>query len=228
MMILYQYYNADLLDIPKGANEEVSVYIDDAILMATAKNFKETHEILMDMMTREGGAIDWSNKHNLKFEYSKLALIDFAHRNSKKPQPNRMLPNVTLEPSHNTKYLGVYMDQHLAWNMHVAYTLKKGENWSSQVRCVVAPSWGLTAKHAHKMYCSVAIPRILCMADVWGALKPIEGLVAHKKGTAIAKLMLHHGRDVHPTWVKSFTETLGSGFGVLSTREKSEEDFDSY
>ena len=40
--------------------------------------------------------------------------------------------------------------------------------------------------------------------------------------------MLRHGRDVHPTWVKSFTETLGSGFGVLSTRAKSEEDFDSY
>ena len=40
--------------------------------------------------------------------------------------------------------------------------------------------------------------------------------------------MLRHGRGVHPTWVKSFTETLGSGFGVLSTRAKSEEDFDSY
>ena len=28
-------------------------------------------------------------------------------------------------------------------------------------------------------------------------------------------LLLHHGRDIHPTWVKSFTETLsnkGLGF----------------
>ena len=40
--------------------------------------------------------------------------------------------------------------------------------------------------------------------------------------------LLCHSRDVHPTWVKSFTETLGSGSGVLSTRAKSEEDFDSY
>ena len=40
--------------------------------------------------------------------------------------------------------------------------------------------------------------------------------------------VLCHGRDIHLTWVKSFTKTLGSGFRVLSTRAKSEEDFDSY
>ena len=188
-MILYQYYNADLLDIPKGDKEAASAYVDDAILVATAKDFEKTHEVLADMMTREGGAVDWSNKHNSRFELSKLALIDFAHRNSKKPRPNLTLPNVTLEPSHNTKYLGVYIDQHLAWNIHVAYTLKKGAKWSSQIRRVVAPSWGLTPKHARKMYCSVAIPRILYAADVWGVPKPIEGLATHKgTSTAIAKL----------------------------------------
>ena len=41
--------------------------------------------------------------------------------------------------------------------------------------------------------------------------------------------MLRHGRDVHPTWVKLSTETLSNtGSGVLSTRAKSKEDFDSY
>ena len=93
-MILYQYYNADLLDIPTGANETASAYVDDAILVATAKDFKKTHDILADMMTRAGGAVEWSNKHNSKFEFSKLALIDFAHRNSKKPHLNLTLPNV--------------------------------------------------------------------------------------------------------------------------------------
>ena len=41
--------------------------------------------------------------------------------------------------------------------------------------------------------------------------------------------LLCHGRDVHPTWVKSITETLSNkGSGFCSTRAKSEEDFDSY
>ena len=82
------------------------------------------------------------------------------------------------------------MDQHLAWNTHIAHILKKGANWSSQIRQAVAPSWELTLKYAHKMYCSVAIPRILYMADVWGVPKPLEGLAAHKKGTSMAIMKL--------------------------------------
>jgi Reverse transcriptase (RNA-dependent DNA polymerase) len=83
-MILYQYYNADLVDIPQGPSEAAAAYIDDAILVATAKDFPSAHEMLADMMTRSGGAIEWSNKHNSRFEFSKLALIDFAHQNNKK------------------------------------------------------------------------------------------------------------------------------------------------
>ena len=41
--------------------------------------------------------------------------------------------------------------------------------------------------------------------------------------------VLRHGRDVHPTWVKSSIETLSNTrVWVLSARAKSEEDFDSY
>ena len=41
--------------------------------------------------------------------------------------------------------------------------------------------------------------------------------------------VLRHSRDIHLTWVKSSIETLSNkGLGVLSTRAKSEEDFDSY
>ena len=42
-------------------------------------------------------------------------------------------------------------------------------------------------------------------------------------------VLLRHGRDIHPMWVKLFTETLRSGFlRFCSTRAKSKEDFDSY
>ena len=48
-------------------------------------------------------------------------------------------------------------------------------------------------------------------------------------GTPHEIIVLCHGRDIHPTWVKSFTKTLRSGFlRFCSTRAKSKEDFDSY
>jgi hypothetical protein len=112
-MALYQYYNAGLLDILKDLNEAAAAYVDDAILITTASNFDQAHEILADMMKRLGGAIEWLNRHNSRFEFSKLVLTDFAHRNSKKLCCSLTLPSSIVEPLYSTKYLGVYMDQHL-------------------------------------------------------------------------------------------------------------------
>ena len=132
-MILYQYYNVDILDVPSSDHESASAYIDDAILVATAKDFTRTHDILADMMKRKGRAIEWSTKHNSKFEFSKLALIDFAHRNCKKEDPNLEISDITITPTQSTKYLGVFLDQHLSWNTHTAHTIKKGADWSSRI-----------------------------------------------------------------------------------------------
>ena len=46
--------------------------------------------------------------------------------------------------------------------------------------------WGLTPKHAQKMYSSVAIPRILYAVDVWGIPKALEETKPHKRSTNTA------------------------------------------
>src|ERR1700677_2147742 len=135
--------------------------VDDTILIATGSDFTETHNILQSMMTREKGAIEWSNDNNSKFEFSKLALIDFTHCNSKKERTLLTLLNMTLTPTANTKYLGVFLNQHLDWSTHRNYAVEKGTKWTAQIRCAAAPSWGLTPKHARQLYISVAILRIL-------------------------------------------------------------------
>ena len=105
-MILYQYYNADILDIPAQTNETSIAYVDDALIMAIAPDFEATHRTLLNMMTRPGGIYDWSKTHNSLLEHSKLALINFAHRNNNKERPNLALPNINITPSNSIKYLG--------------------------------------------------------------------------------------------------------------------------
>lgn len=62
-MALYQFYNADLIEIPKEEEgKSAGVYINDAIIATTADSFKEAHEKLKNMMTRKGGAMDWAKK----------------------------------------------------------------------------------------------------------------------------------------------------------------------
>jgi hypothetical protein len=180
-MILYQYYNADLLDIPDNNNESVMAYVDDTILIATGSNFTETHKTLLDMMMCKGGAIDWSDEHHSHFEFSKLALMDFTHCNSKKERPPLKLLNTSLTPVTSAKYLGVHFDQHLEWGAQHDSTLEKGTKWAAQIRRVAAPSWGLTPKHARQVYISIAIPRILYTVDVWGS-QVKHGLTPNKTG----------------------------------------------
>ena len=46
-------------------------------------------------MTRAEGAVDWSK--NPKFKFSKLVLMDIAHRNGRKTHPMLTLPNISIE-----------------------------------------------------------------------------------------------------------------------------------
>ena len=166
-MVLYQFYNADILDIPTLSNESAIAYVDDALILATAKDFAATHNTLANMMTREGGIYNWSKTHNSPLEHSKIALIDFAHRNNNKERMNLTLPNIMITPSSSTKYLGVIIDQHLNWKAQHAYAIDKGTKWASQIRRVARPSWGITPNYARRLYIGVALPRILYGAEVW-------------------------------------------------------------
>ena len=172
-MALYQYYNADILDIPSTTQESAEAYVDDAILIATAKTFEEAHSQLAEMMTRPGGMIEWSERHNSSIEYSKLALIDFAHPGVKKPRTPLILPEITIEPSQSAKYLGIVLDQNLNWKSQLAHVRGKGSKWAMQIRRLTRPTWGLTPKGARKLYVSVALPRIMYGIDVW--CTPIHG-----------------------------------------------------
>ena len=139
-MVLYQYYNVDPLDIPSRKNEDALAYVDDTILVATAETFTEAHTMLADMMTREGGASEWSRTHNSPLEYTKLVLIDFAHRSSSKARTVLHLSQRQIEPSTSTKYLGIIVDQSLRWKVQQAYAVGKGKKWAAQIRRLARPT----------------------------------------------------------------------------------------
>jgi hypothetical protein len=150
-MVLYQFYNADLLDIPRDKSEDALAYVDDTILVATAESFHEAHSKLESMMSREGGVSKWSKTHNSPLEFSKLALIDFAHRSSPKAKATLQLPQRQIEPSTSAKYLGVILDQNLTWKTHQAYAVEKGTKWAAQIRRIARPAWGITPKYARRL-----------------------------------------------------------------------------
>ena len=67
-MILYAYYNADLIDIARGKYELSTGFIDDCTFVATADTLIKAHTILKNMMERTNGELNWSLHHNSPFE----------------------------------------------------------------------------------------------------------------------------------------------------------------
>ena len=54
-MILYLFYNVDILEVTRGKNELCLGYLDDLALVAMAKNFADTHRLLMNMISQDEG-----------------------------------------------------------------------------------------------------------------------------------------------------------------------------
>jgi ribonuclease HI len=165
-MILYLYYNADVLDIPQGKHEMGLGYVDDKALIAIDKTFEKAHHTLKRMMTRPDGANEWSRTHNSRFELSKLVLVDFTRSRSTR-RPPLTLQDTTLIPQQTHKFLGVLMDQELRWNHQADYALGKATKWTLAFRRLARPSTGIHPRLMRQLYNAVAIPKITYAADVW-------------------------------------------------------------
>ena len=157
-MLLYTFYNADLVDLARGKHELSTGFVDDCAFIVMADTLNKAHIILKDMMQRCRGGLEWSWYHNLPFEMSKLAVMDFPRTSQDAtPPPLNILkinPDGTTSPFVITKvdtykYLGVTFDTKLSWRTHTDRVISKVIKWTQQlwqlakVGCQPAQPWRL-------------------------------------------------------------------------------------
>ena len=124
LMLLYAFYNADLINITKGKNELLMGFVDDCAFMAVAGTLNKAHAILKGKMECTGGGLEWSHSHNLPFKLSKLAVMDFAHTRNNAPtapltidrtDSDGTLTSHSIAAVDTYKYLRVVFDPKLKW-----------------------------------------------------------------------------------------------------------------
>ena len=74
-MLLYIIYNADLLEALHRLEEDAIGYVNDTLVIVTAKTFMGTMCRLKSFMERREGALDWAKDHNSKFKKSKIVVM---------------------------------------------------------------------------------------------------------------------------------------------------------
>ena len=165
-MVLYLYYNADMIDIARGRSEMCLGYMDDMALVTIASSFAGTHHMLRSMMAHRNGGNSWSVAHNSKFETSKSVLVDFSC-NKNVDRPHLTLRGTTIAPQASHKFVGVLLDQGLCWGPQADYALAKAAKWTLAFRRLAQPSSGVNLRLMCQMYNAVAIPKLAYVADVW-------------------------------------------------------------
>ena len=241
--ILFQFYNADLLDVPNRADREDGVaFVDDTAYIATAETMEEAAGKLRDMMERAGGAFEWADTHNCTFAVDKFALVGFTRKKEKVKarrrvrtreearrrdkqdkkfeyraleRPSIALRGTHIHPSKSHKFLGIIIDQELNFKEHAASALAKGTKWVTQYRRLARPSKGVSSRYMRQFYTSVALPKMLYGVDIFLSPPSCKGKGSKGIIEKLARVQRQAAIHITGTMRTTATDTLDAHADLL-------------
>lgn len=175
-MLLYTFYNADLVDIAKGNSELSTGFVDDIAFVVVSESLNKNREILKDMMERTGGAFNWELGHNSPFKLSKLAVMDFPRTPRDTASAPLTLTKTTQAGATSTqiiqnvssyRYLGLHFNPKLRWSAHTNKALASATYWTNKIWRLSKPSGGASARCMKQLHNTVLVPRWTYAAEIW-------------------------------------------------------------
>ena len=128
--LLFIIYINDLF--LQSTSGEIITFADDTVVYYEDKSWKELKDKTESDFTK---LKKWFNSKILTLNIQKTFFLPFASYKSGLPNYNSLLIsdiNTTTEiiRTNKIKYLGIYIDQHLKWDAHIEYIVKK-------LRCII-------------------------------------------------------------------------------------------
>ena len=166
-------------------------------IITIGANFGKTTQRIKDMMTKDGGGLQWSTDHNSRFEVSKSAIAHFSRKTISDPdsnighipipRPALILENQMVQEVSQYKYLGIQIDTQLKWKEQGQHAAANTTNWILQFCRLSKPSTGVGAKLMRQLYLVVALPKITYRIDIW--YTPPEKPTGFKKSTCLVSAL---------------------------------------
>jgi len=150
-MLLYLFYNADLFDLARNSKEDATGYADDFSLLATGKSFSVCHRKIAKIMSRQGGATEWSLHHNSPWELSKSVYVDYT-RDKKMKRPVFQIKGTKIKRVTAHKQVGVFLDKGLRWHEQETHTIAKVTKWTNRIGGFSKTTKGMPAKFIRRLY----------------------------------------------------------------------------
>jgi hypothetical protein len=115
-------------DIPNAITHRKTVlFADDTTIYCIGKNL---HQLQSQMNQDLGQLNNWFRANQLSVNASKTKYMLIGKQQSYEHKTlNLTLNDEDLERVQNTKFLGLYIDEHLQWDSHISHCIKKGIKW---------------------------------------------------------------------------------------------------
>ena len=219
--ILYMYYNADLLDIPKQKGTSLG-YIDDITFGVQGPS--DTHNIRkLKPILKE--TEEWRAKHGVQFEPSKYILVHFTRNRNRPTDATLRINDITVKPSKEAKYLGVIFDQELRYKSHLQRLTRKGTAAALAISSIAKGGTGMHYRYVRQLFQAVISASTDYGAVIWH--RPHQGGTAStaqmKNLTTIQRLAMiattgcyrttptaamEIESDLQPAWIRLQTKVL--------------------
>lgn len=136
-------------DLPKVIDQPVVLFADDCTVLFTGKSLTDCE---VNINRTLNTIIEWLTNNNLNINISKTKVMSFRQRRNESFNLNIAYKGKTICETDMTKFLGLNVDNKLAWNNQIEIVCKKLNKYSYalyNLRKVVNVSTVLTAYHAY-------------------------------------------------------------------------------
>lgn len=156
--LLYLLYIMNISNC--GIVSKYNIYADDTNIIAKAKTLRELETILNGDLKNYS---NWLSRNELIMNTKKTNYMVFKPGRRNYDEMDLIVNNTSLKRVHNTKYLGVTIDENLSWDNHIKQIKKK----VMPVTMAIKRTGGVTKKVAKLVYNGYILSKIRYNITSW-------------------------------------------------------------
>lgn len=189
--ILFLIYINDIVNISNRC--KYVIFADDTTLLFADRTIPALHNKLRhDLVLIK----QWIMNNKLNLNISKTNLVFFKNRSDNSVFPHVIIQNETVKQVPYCKFLGVIVDEHLNWKIHIKSVCMKLSKACGIIHRVRDQ---LTQKALLNVYYTLCYPHIIYCVSVWGCtwssfIKDVS--IAQKR---LVRIMCYKGKYDHTT-----------------------------
>ena len=175
-LILYLFYNVDLMEISNKYKEiNSSRFINDVMLVTTVDNIVKINKLLGKAHEE---CLVWARNHGSKFASKKYQLVYFTRKKNEDHSWHLTFGQYIIKAKRHGWFLGIRFDIKLNWQEHINQVKKKVTKSIAGLSKLAGSTWGGNLHTVRQMYEAVVLPQIMYCCSVWYILQDKPG---HKK-----------------------------------------------